>query len=42
MIRTTKFLTALVVAIAVVGFGSAPALAENHLPGPLPSQPAGN
>ncbi|SFJ77209.1 hypothetical protein SAMN05192584_101250 [Streptomyces pini] len=42
MTRLTKFLTALTAAIAIVGVGSAPALAENHLPGPLPSQPAGN
>jgi hypothetical protein len=41
MTRVTKFLAALAVAIAMVGVGAAPALAENHLPGPLPSQPAG-
>lgn len=37
-----KFLTALAVAIAMVGIGTAPALAENHVPGPLPSHPSGD
>ncbi|MEE1938382.1 hypothetical protein V1L54_02965 [Streptomyces sp. TRM 70361] len=36
MTRVKKFLTVLAVAVAVVGAGTAPALADSHLPGPLP------
>ncbi|MFP8960697.1 hypothetical protein ACLIYP_09045 [Streptomyces nanhaiensis] len=42
MTRVTKFLTALVMAVAAVGIGAAPALADNHAFVPSPSQPAGN
>ncbi|WP_274389092.1 hypothetical protein [Streptomyces taklimakanensis] len=41
MTRLKKILTALTVAVAMVGVGAAPALADNHAYSPAPSQPAG-
>ncbi|GAA2457595.1 hypothetical protein [Streptomyces macrosporus] len=42
MTRVKKILTALAIAAAVVSAGAAPALAENHVPSPSPSQPLGD
>ncbi|HZG06969.1 MAG TPA: hypothetical protein VE546_25960 [Streptomyces sp.] len=41
MTRVKKFLAVLAIATAMVGLGTAPALAENHVPSPSPSQPLG-
>jgi Spy/CpxP family protein refolding chaperone len=39
MTRVTKYLTALALAVAAVGVGAAPALADNHAFVISPSQP---